>query len=182
MARVAAPRSTEETIAAIAAQAASEIVDLVRAAVADAVLRVVESPAPLESVERAAAGADVVSEPAFESAAAPPPVETPAPAVAAAPTEAAAPPPSGEAPPPVAAPPRIPRPSPAADPLIASVRSQLSAAFFGRPVTAERLALLLRQDPVLVDAALVYLVGRKEVWARNVKGKPAYVPRIARPG
>jgi hypothetical protein len=60
--------------------------------------------------------------------------------------------------------------------LLEAVLSQLNAVFFGRPVTAERLALILKQDPVLVDAALALLAQRKEVRAKWQRGRLGYVP------
>lgn len=60
--------------------------------------------------------------------------------------------------------------------LLDRVRADLQAAYEGAPVSPERIAFRLKEDRDLVDAALTYLVRRKEARAKWVKGRPAYTP------
>lgn len=60
--------------------------------------------------------------------------------------------------------------------LLDRVRADLQAAYEGVPVSPERIAFRLKVDRDLVDAALMYLVRRKEARSKWVKGRPAYTP------
>ena len=60
--------------------------------------------------------------------------------------------------------------------LIDRVRADLHDAFDGRPVTPDRIAYRLKTDRDLVDAALTYLVTRREARMKGTRGKIAYLP------
>lgn len=95
---------------------------------------------------------------------------TPAPSTktpAAAPTET-----------PAAAPPRpaTPRPPSTTSNIVDLVRTDLHAAYEGIPVPPERIAFRIKQDRDLVDAALTYLVSRREARVSRMRGKAGYVP------
>ena len=62
--------------------------------------------------------------------------------------------------------------------LLDRVRADLKAAFDGRPVSPDRLAFRLKVDRDLVDAALTYLVTRKEARAKWIRGRVAYTPAL----
>lgn len=75
--------------------------------------------------------------------------------------------------------PASPRPATAkasTDDLVDRVRAELAAAYDGRPVTPDRLAFRLQSDRDLIDAALTYLVTRREARPMGGRGKIAYVP------
>ena len=67
-----------------------------------------------------------------------------------------------------------------AEDIVDRVRAELQLAYDGRPVTPDRLAFRLKADRVLVDAALTYLVSRKEARMMGARGKVAYVPQRTR--
>ena len=56
------------------------------------------------------------------------------------------------------------------------VRTDLQAAYEGIPVPPERIAFRIKQDRDLVDAALTYLVSRREARVSRMRGKAGYVP------
>ena len=85
------------------------------------------------------------------------------------------------APPPAAAPEPTPVAAPAASHGTSSdnvdrVRKEFALAYEGQPVSADRLAFRMKADRVLVDAALTYLVTRKEARMTAVRGKVGYMP------
>lgn len=90
---------------------------------------------------------------------------TPAPAPAAAATET-----------PAAPKPAAPKPPSTTSNIVDLVRTDLQAAYEGIPVPPERIAFRIKQDRDLVDAALTYLVSRREARVSRMRGKSGYVP------